>query len=232
MGTGLRHQPPEDTAVQPLRFTPESQPVASFSELASTIIAATNAQIKDLPVESEEGRADLRLSTDALNLHRVEWRLREEWGDVDPALIERVKARICKRRRYEAEEFEAALTATRHRPRLPYGWTALDVAVRRLESKPVRLLDADLEASRYAKGILSLAIHLQDIQGTESILLPVEQVREILSAKKVVVAGTITKLVDMGLLELTKEDYHTGSAREYRFKGEEGKDFVFEEAES
>ncbi len=216
--------------MQSVQFTPEGVPVTTFSELASVVIAATDAQIEGMRVESDEARADLRLSSDALNLHRVEWRLREEWGEIDLTMAEKVKGRICKRRGYDAEEFEAALIATKHRPRLPYGWTALDLAVRRLESRPVRLLNADLESSRYAKGVLSLAIHLQDIQGQEPILLPVEQVREILAAKKVVVAGTITKLVEMGLLEMTKAAYNTGSAREFRFRGEEGKDYVFEEA--
>jgi hypothetical protein len=155
-------------------------------------------------------------------------RLREEWGEVEAALVEKVKGRVCKKRCYESEEFEAALIATRHRPRLPYGWTALDLAVRRLKTRPIRLLNEDLEASRYAKGVLSLAMHLQEIQGEEPILLPVEQLREILSAKKVVVAGTITKLVEMGLLELTKASYNTGSAREFRFRGLKGQDYVFE----
>jgi hypothetical protein len=144
-------------------------------------------------------------------------------------LVEKVKARICKKRGYDPEEFDAALIATRRRPRLPYGWTALDLAIRRLRTRPVRLLNADLETSRYAKGILGLAVHLQEIQGDDSILLPVEQVREILAAKKVVVAGTIMKLIDLGLLELTKPEYNTGSAREFRFKGVEGEDYVFEE---
>jgi hypothetical protein len=157
----------------------------------------------------------------------VEWRCREEWGKVPDVALERVKATICKKRKYDDEEFEAALIATKHRPRLPYGWTAMDLAIRRLETRPVRFLNSDIESSRYARGILSLAVHLQEIQKDEPILLPVEQVREILSAKKVVVAGTITKLVEMRLLEMTKATYNTGSAREFRFKGTEGKDFVF-----
>ena len=72
-----------------------------------------------------------------------------------------------------------------------------------------------------------MAVHLQKIQGDEPILLPGEQAREILKAKKVVVAGTITKLVEAGLLEMTKETYNTDSAREFLFKGVEGKDYVF-----
>lgn len=61
-------------------------------------------------------------------------------------------------------------------------------------------------------------------------MLPVEQVRELLVAKKVVVAGTIKKLVELGILEMTKAEYNTGSAREFRFRGIEGKDYEVESA--
>ena len=40
-------------------------------------------------------------------------------------------------------------------------------------------------------------------------------------------AGTITKRVESGMLQMTKATYNTGSAREYLFKGVEGKDYVF-----
>jgi hypothetical protein len=213
--------------MQPVKLNPAGEPVTKSSEIAAVIVGATNAQVTEKELRDEEARADFRLSTDALNFHRVEWRLREELGEVPSVLLDRVKAKVCAKRGYEAEEFEAALVATRTRPRLPYGWTAMDLAVRRSETRPLRLVDAELEASRYAKGIIGLAVHLQEIQGEEPILLPVEQVREILQAKKVVVAGSIMKLVELGLLEMTKAAYNTGSAREFVFKGVEGKDYVF-----
>lgn len=211
-----------------IRLSDERQPAATSSDFVAAIIAATDAQTAEKEIKDPDAWADFILSTDALNYHRMEWRLREECGDVDAALLERIKAKICRKREYDPEEFDAALIATRKRPRLPYGWTAMDVAIRRLSTRPIRLLNADLEAARCAKGILSLAVHLQELQGELPILLPVEQVREILSAKKVVVAGTIMKLVEMGLLEITKAAYNTGSAREFLFKGVEGKDYVFE----
>ena len=92
------------------------------------------------------------------------------------------------------------------------------------------MIDPELNASRYAKGVIGLAIHLQVIQKEQPILLPVEQVRVILKAKKIVISGTITMLVERGLFEMTKSDYHTGSAREFRFRGVEGKDYVFANA--
>ncbi len=214
--------------MNPIKLEAEAEPASTSSEFVAILLAATDAQTSAKEMKDPESWADFVLSTDALNFHRIEWRIREENGEVKAILLDRMKQKICQQRKYDPEEFEAALTATRARPRLPYGWTAMDVAVRRLTTRPIRLLSPELEASRYAKGILGLAVHLQELQGESPILLPVEQVREILSAKKVVVAGTIMKLVEMGLLEMTKAQYNTGSAREFLFKGVKGKDYVFE----
>lgn len=189
------------------------------------IANATDSQAAAMSIDRDEARAEFVLASDALGYHRVAWRVREERQTPHAGLIARVRTYLCHYRDYEADEFDAALVATRDRPRLPYGWTALDMATRRLETRPVTLTDPELEASRYAKGVFGLALHLQAIQGDGPILLPVEQVREILKAKKIVVAGTITRLVDRGLLEMTKSEYHTGSAREFRFKGVEGEDY-------
>lgn len=213
-----------------VQFTSKSEPVKNATGIAKAIISASDDQVASMAQRSDETIDDLTLSTDTLNFHRVEWRLLEEWGvleDADHERMGRVKSLICKTRGYDTEEFEAALIATRSRARLPFGWSALDLAAHRLKARPIHLLDEELEASRYAKGVMGLAIHLQLIQKDEPILLPVEQVREILKAKKVVIAGTITKLVEMRLLELTKADYHTGSAREFKFRGVKGTDYVF-----
>jgi len=204
------------------------QPVSKSDEIVLVIVKATNAQVAEKTLPDGEAVADFRLSTDALNYHRVEWRLREELGEVPSGVINNVKLKLCRKRAYDAEEFDAALIATRERPRLPYGWTAMDLAQRRLAARPIRLLNSELEESRYAKGIIGLALYLQEIQGEEPILLPVEQVREWLKAKKVVVAGTIIKLVELGLLEMTKAEYNTGSAREFMFRGVKGKDYEVE----
>jgi len=211
--------------MKPVRLDPNHEPVSKSSEVAEIIIAATDAQVAEKGLKDDEKEADFRLSSDALNYHRVAWRLREE-GAEPALLLGRLKGRLCEARGYEPEEFDAALVATANRARLPYGWTALDLARQRVELRPLRLLNPELEASRYARGIVGLAFYLQEIQGEEPILLPVDQVREILGAKKVVVAGTIQRLVALGLLEMTKAAYNTGSAREYRFRGVEGKDYV------
>lgn len=212
----------------PVKLTPDSEPTNSSIGMAKVIIAATDEQVAGAKLREDEAREDFELSSDALNYHRVIWRLREEWGEVPPEFESKLLGNVCARREYDEEEFEAALIATRDRPRLPFGWNAMDLAKRRLERQPVRLLNPELELSRYAKGIVGLAVHLQGIQGDEPILLPVDLVRAALQAEKVVVAGTITKLVDCGLLEMTKANYNTGSAREFKFLGVEGKDYVFE----
>ena len=216
--------------MKPIQFNPEQPPVSSSDEIMLVIVKATNAQIADKKLPDEEAVADFRLSTDALNYHRILWRIREEQGELQQKLIENVRTKLCRQRGYDPEEFEAALIATQDRPRLPYGWTAMDLAQQRLESRPIRLLNPELEASRYAKGIFGLALYLQEIQKDEPILLPVEQVRSLLVAKKIVVAGTIKKLVELGILEMTKVEYNTGSAREFIFRGIEGKDYEFERA--
>ncbi len=217
--------------MKPIKLNSDATPVSSSDQIVLVILRATNAQIADKKLPDEEAVADFRLSTDALNYHRIEWRIREEQGKLEQKLMGNVRTKLCRKRGYDAEEFDAALIATKERPRLPYGWTTMDLAQRRLTARPVRLLNPELEASRYAKGIFGLALYLQEIQKEEPILLPVEQVRAMLSAKKVVVAGTITKLVELRLLEMTKSTYNTGSAREFRFRGKEGKDFIFEGGE-
>lgn len=214
----------------PVKLTAEAEPTVSAVQMAKTVIAATDGQVVGMGFRDEEAEADFELSADALNCHRVFWRLREEWGSVPAEFEAKLLANICFGRAYAEDELSAALIATRDRPRLPFGWNAMDLAKRRLERQPVRLLNPELELSRYAKGIVGLAVHLQGIQGDEAILLPVDLVREALQAKKVVVAGTITKLVESGLLEMTKATYNTGSAREFKFLGIEGKDYVFERA--
>jgi len=216
--------------MNPIKLNPDRPPVSSSDEIVIVIVRATSSQIADKSLPDEEAAADFRLSTDALNFHRIVWRIREEQGEVQQKLMGNVRTKLCRKRGYDVEEFDAALTATQERPRLPFGWTALDLAQHRLAARPIRLLNPELEASRYAKGIFGLALYLQEIQKEEPILLPVEQVRELLVAKKVVVAGTIKRLVELGLLEMTKAEYNTGSAREFRFRGVEGKDYEGERA--
>lgn len=217
---------PKPLNIKPI-FLNRDEPSSNTTDFAAVVIGATDGQAEEKNFTDQEVIDDFVISSDALNILRVEWRLREEWGTVDPLVPERIRDKVCKARGYEREELDAALQAVAARPRLPYGWTALQVAAKRLETRPIVLLNSELEASRYARGVLAIAIHLQDIQKAKPILLPVEQVREILTAKKVVVAGTILNLVKLNLLEMTKAAYSTGSAREYKCLAVEGTDFQY-----
>ena len=128
-----------------VQFTSKSEPVKNAAGIAKAIISGSNEQVASMSQRSDETNEDLTLSTDALNFHRTEWRLLEEWGEFDQLDHERmgkVKRLICKTRGYDAEEFEAALIATRSRARLPFGWSALDLAAHRLKTQPIFLLRA------------------------------------------------------------------------------------------
>ena len=97
-------------------MNPEEAAVSTSAEIAVVIMNATNKQTLDKGLKEAEARADFRLSTDALNFHRVAWRLREEFGGPQEAMMERVKGRICQKRKYDPEEFDAAQKSERPSP--------------------------------------------------------------------------------------------------------------------
>ena len=121
-----------------VRLTPGGELVMNADGIVRALVTATAEQLASMAARSDETLEDLLLSTDALNFHRIEWRLREEWDaweDEDSKRMARVKVKLCKGRGYEPDEFEAALVATKKRPRLPFGWTALDFASHRLRTR-------------------------------------------------------------------------------------------------
>jgi hypothetical protein len=67
----------------------------------------------------------------------------------------------------------------------------------------------------------NVARHLQMIQDADAILLPIEQLRELFGQRKIVISGTVMRLVEAGVLTYVDKNYHTGKAREYRFSGRE-----------
>ena len=136
-------------------------------------------------------------------------------------LVRQVKAEICRIRAYDPDDFESALVATKGRARLPFGWTALDLARFRARQEPIRLLDGELANSRLATEIAAIALQLQRLQKEKPILLPIDQVREMFSQRKVVVSGAVLRLVQAGILKVVDGKYHTGKAREFFFSGVE-----------
>ncbi len=203
-------------------------------DLVAAALAASDQQVIEKKIADPDGQAEFAIAADALNLHRVIWRCAEEWGTdgVGPAFVRQLKVELCRRRKYDPDEFESAMLATRGRPRLPFGWTALDLSVFRANKNPIRLLPADLAGSRLATQMANVARHLQLIQDANAILLPIEQLRELFGQRKIVISGTVMRLVEAGILTYVDKNYHTGKAREYRFSGREHEHYEEVEAES
>ena len=193
------------------------------AEMAAAVIAASDRQVEVKGIEDPVGRDEFGISSDALNFHRVAWRCAEEWGPqgFDTLLGRQVKAELCRLRGYDPDDFESALLATKNRARLPFGWTALDLARFRARQEPIRLLDAELAHSRLATEIAGIALQLQRLQKEKPILLPIDQLREIFSQRKVVVSGAVLRLVEAGIIRFVDGKYHTGKAREFFFSGVE-----------
>ncbi|WP_165063905.1 hypothetical protein [Paludisphaera rhizosphaerae] len=201
---------------------------SSPNDLAAVILAASDKQTAEKSIEDAEGRADFLISTDALNYWRVAWRCSAEWDmkALDVALAAEIRAAVCASRGYDEDDFDSAIQATRGRARLPFGWSALDLAWRLSQNEPIRLLDPQLAGKRVPTAIAGVARQLQILQGAEPILLPIDQLRGMLEQRKIVVSGAVQRLAEAGLLEYADKSYHTGKAREFRFVGVEGEHYA------
>jgi len=157
----------------------------------------------------------------------MSWRCSVEWGT--PVSAESVGVAIKKAiraaRGYDGDDFDSAIQATKGRARLPFGWTALDLAWKLVQKEPIRLLDPHLDGKRVPTAIAGVARQLQLLQGAEPILLPIDQLRAMLEQRKIVVSGAVQRLVEAKLLDYADKTYHTGKAREFRFVGIEGEHF-------
>lgn len=197
------------------------------SDVVRIILRATEKQVVEKAIADPEAREEFTISSDALNFWRVAWRCAAEWATpaLDEAIAREIKVGICLDRGYEPDDFDSALHATKGRARLPFGWTALDLAWRMTRGEPLRLLSPELANRRVPTAIASIAWHLQSLQGDAPILLPIDQLRALLEQRKIVISGAVQRLVEAGLLEFADKNYHTGKAREFRFKGVEGEHF-------
>ena len=192
------------------------------ADLAGAVIAASDRQVEVKGIEDPVGRDEFGISSDALNFHRIVWRCTEELGqEFDARVGRQIKAEICRLRGYDPDDFESALLATKGRARLPFGWTALELARFRARQEPIRLLDGELAHSRLATEIAAIALQLQRLQKDKPILLPIDQLREMFSQRKVVVSGAVLRLIEAGILKVVDGKYHTGKAREFFFSGVE-----------
>ncbi len=191
------------------------------------ILATSDKQVAEKAIANAEARDDFLISTDALNYYRMSWRCSVEWGMpvLDEETATAFKAAICAAREYEVDDFESAIQATRERARLPFGWTALELAWNRSQNEPIRLLDPKLAGKRVPTAIAGIARHLQALRGADPILLPIDQLRAMLEQRKIVISGGVQRLLEAKLLDYADKTYHTGKAREFRFVGIEGQHF-------
>ncbi len=138
-------------------------------DLVSVILTSSNKQVAEKAIEDAEGRADFLISTDALNYWRMAWRCSVEWDTSVSAgpIGATIKKAICVARGYDADDFDSAVEATKGRARLPFGWTALDLAWRLVQKEPIRLLDPQLSGKRVPTAIAGIARQLQLLQGAE-----------------------------------------------------------------
>ena len=195
--------------------------VSSPGEFVKVLLAEAERQLVGMAFTDPVAGAEFIMAADALNLHRLIWRCTEEWGEaaLGKPLIQQLKSEICRHRRYDPDEFESACHATRSRARLPFGWTALDLALFRAVRHPIRLLSLELANSTLAARFANVALQLQLIQLDKPILLPIEQLRQLFGVRKIVASGTVNRLVESGLLRCVDAKYHTGKAREFMFRG-------------
>ncbi len=197
------------------------------ADLVEVILKATDKQVGEKGIADAAAREDFVLSTDALNYWRIAWRCAVEWETrgLDERLAREIKGGVCKARGYDLDDLDSALQATKGRARLPFGWSALDLAWRLTQREPIQLLDPSLSGRRVPTVIAGIAYHLQLLQGKEPILLPIDQLRTLLKQRKIVISGAVQRLVEGKLIDYADKSYHTGKAREFRFVGVEDQQY-------
>ncbi len=197
------------------------------ADLVEVILKSTDKQVAEKGITDAEAREDFVLSTDALNYWRIAWRCSVEWEThgLDDQLAREVQSGVCTARGYDMDDLDSALQATKGRARLPFGWTALDLAWRLAQREPIRLLDSSLAERRVPTAIAGIAYHLQLLQDKEPILLPIDQLRTLLKQRKIVVSGAVQRLVEAKVVDYADKSYHTGKAREFRFVGVDGEQY-------
>ena len=160
------------------------------SDLVDTILEATNKQVAEKSIADADAREDFALSTDALNYWRIAWRCSIEWGTrgLEESIALAIKSGICTARGYELDDLDSAIQATKGRARLPFGWSALDLAWMLAQREPLRLIDPTLAGKRVPTSIAGIAYNLQLLQDKDPILLPIDQLRLLLKQRKIVVS--------------------------------------------
>lgn len=216
------------TAIKASPFPIELRPgveVRSTIDLAELILKEALDQVEVKKLVNDDERGEFMLGCIALIYLRLWLRFSEDLDSENPApeVFSELRRMICQRCRYSAEEFNLAVLAVNERVRLPYGYLPLQLAHLRATKKPIRLLKEGF--GMVATQIAGIALHLQRQQGNAAILLPVEQIRQLLGLRKLVISGALTQLIGAGILQPTDGTWHTGKAREFHFAGKEDEDY-------
>ncbi len=223
------NQIPAKANLFPVELRPGVE-VRSTIDMAELILREALDQVEAKKLENDDDRGEFMLGCIALIYLRLWLRFSEDLDSENPApeVFHELRKTICQKCRYSAEEFNLAVLAVNERVRLPYGYLPLQLAHLRAIKRPIRLLKEGL--GEVATQIASIALQLQRQQDSDPILLPVEQIRQLLGLRKLVVSGALTQLIRAGILQPTDGTWHTGKAREFRFAGKENEDFEKEGA--
>jgi len=203
------------------------------SDLVGAVIEESNRQVEEKNFQDADQIDEFRIACDALNCWRMNLRFieetRQETLDEETVQIFRdLCRRVARTRKYPDDDFQSALLATHERTRLPWGFNSLRLAHGRALRNPLRLLFPDLDGAPLPTLLAGIAHELTQMQrGSDPILMPVDSLRALLGQRKLVVGGAIMRLINAGLLEQTSKRHGTGRAREFKWKGVLGKDFVF-----
>lgn len=194
-------------------------------DMAELVLSEALDQVEAKKLENEDDRGEFMLGCIALIYLRLWLRFSEDLDSENPTpeVFDELRRIICRKCGYSEEEFRLAVRAVNERVRLPYGYLPLQLAHLRAKKRPIRLLKEGL--GEVATQIASISLQLQRQQGNDPILLPVEQIRQLLGLRKLVVSGALTQLIESGILQSTDGTWHTGKAREFRFVGKENEDF-------
>ena len=153
--------------MEPIALTPDVE-VKTPADLVSVIIKATDARSSPPSRSATRRRSSASPPTASTTTGWPGGAPRSETPVFDPELANhKVKASICRRRGYDPDDFASVLQATKERARLPFGWTALDLALSHHRKQPFRLLHPDVAGARLPTAIGALAYPAPEARGRQ-----------------------------------------------------------------
>lgn len=214
----------------PLELTPELT-ARGVDDLVKALLEESDRQVSEKQLKDDEVVDEFRMACDSLGCWRMALRFGEETNspeldDRTHKVFRELVAKVAAAREYTLDDFESALQATKARVKLPWGYNSLRLAFNRTKRKPIRLLKPELAESPLLTLIAGIAFELDQMRRPDDpLLLPVDNLRDLLETRKLVVGGAISRLIEAKIIEPTTKRYHTGKAREFKFSAKMGKDF-------